>query len=356
MKEKMSVENMKICPSCQREQKAENNFCVQCGYNFLTNEQVVPDQGKLEQEDAAQEKDEFYSAPTVVASGESSRGASRSRVRKNAKVSGPPHPSWAIRYEINEREENEDSFLFYELFIPTSQEKLRILAVADGMGGHVHGEDISRHVLYTINELLFEQFVLTPNLNVLQPSFALNDKTVGNILWQALEVTNARLRKLVQANGWGKAGSTIVIALIWGDILIVANLGDSPLFLYKSQSGKLEKMTEDHTVAGALVRQNMLSPEMARFHEGRSRLEFHVGSERLPKERPVRKCTLTPGDLVLLCSDGISGALTAEQLEKTFRSAQENLETLADNLIQNSLETGETDNQTLLLWRYNPAH
>jgi serine/threonine protein phosphatase PrpC len=96
----------------------------------------------------------------------------------------------------------------------------------------------------------------------------------------------------------------------------------------------------------------MITPEMARVHEGKTQLEFFLGAERLPKEPPIQQLTLQEGDLLLLCSDGVSGALTEEQIGELVRDETASLDEIADRLIQAALDAGETDNQTVILWRH----
>ncbi len=133
---------------------------------------------------------------------------------------------------------------------------------------------------------------------------------------------------------------------------MVAFLGDSPMFHYRRKEGTLKKVTQDHTVAGALERGGLITPEMARVHEGRSRLEFYVGCQQLPKELPIETLILETGDILLLCSDGISGSLEHEEIKEIIASNGDNLEVTAQQLIDSSLAAEETDNQTLILWSH----
>jgi protein phosphatase len=157
---------------------------------------------------------------------------------------------------------------------------------------------------------------------------------------------------MIETNKWEKAGSTLVIAAIFEDQLVVINLGDSPLFHYQSDTRQLTQVTHDHTIAGALLRANVITPEMAKHHEGRSRLEYFIGCDPLPKEATLYHKELRPGDLLLLCSDGVSGSLSAEQIRGILADPAGNLTLMAARLLQSALAAGETDNQTLILWRH----
>ncbi|MFN8472504.1 MAG: protein phosphatase 2C domain-containing protein [Anaerolineae bacterium] len=267
-------------------------------------------------------------------------------------VISPNDPSarYVIRSETNQRENNEDSFL--APLIIASHPPVEVMALADGMGGHAYGEHVSRETLHKVSLALFDELVAEPSVNGRGEARLMDAEMLGRAIMNALEQVNDYVIRMVETNKWGKAGSTIVIVGILDDTAVAANLGDSPLFHYRRKDGVLVKVTEDHTVAGVLLRAGLISPEMARFHEGRSRLEFYVGAPKLPKEAPLHTLRLEPGDLLLLCSDGISGAVPEATIEAVIGDRQRDLEKMADGLIEASLAAGETDNQTLILRQY----
>ena len=255
--------------------------------------------------------------------------------------------NYFICSERNKRPKNEDSFLVCQLLPLVGREPVTILALADGMGGYAHGEHISREALRTTSAALFEQLCVRPALGSAAPT-APNFSILSQALSGALEQGNAYVRRVAKNNSWGKAGTTIVIAAIWKNGVVAANLGDSLLFHYRLQNRALSQVTPDHSVAGALLRSGLISPEMAAVHSGRHQLEFYLGCDRLPKEKPIR-LPLAPGDLLLLCSDGISGSLLPGEIASILAAAD--LEAIGKQLIRVSRSNGATDNQTLILWR-----
>jgi protein phosphatase len=260
---------------------------------------------------------------------------------------------YAVRSAINQREKNEDSFYLGALSPSLRGEPLYLLAIADGMGGHEHGEKASHEALRKLNQSLCESLVTLPRINHSKEpvgSAMPNAATLRTELMNALKLVNDRILQIVASNRWEKAGATLVAALLSDDLVVAVNLGDSPLFHYRA--GTLTQMTEDHNIAGAMLRAGMISSEMARHHEGRSRLEFHLGSKELPATEPVHQFTLKPGDALLLCSDGVSGRLTPQQMAEIIRSAAGDLERAADQLLAAAVAAGETDNQTLILWQH----
>jgi protein phosphatase len=258
--------------------------------------------------------------------------------------------NYLVRSNKNQREQNEDSFQIFALNLSPLHKPISIMAVADGMGGHVHGEYASREALRKLSLSLFEQLIFEPSINRLTEAQAITSEDLGKVLFQAVEQANVYLQKMVKNNNWGVAGSTVVVTAILDNTAIAVNLGDSPLFHYQASSGKLTKVTEDHTVASILLKADLITPEMARFHEGRSRLEFFVGCSKLPLIPPIYQVQLELGDLLLLCSDGVSGSLLLEEISSILADTSQTLENKAESLMLAAQQQGETDNQTLILW------
>lgn len=256
------------------------------------------------------------------------------------------------RSETNQRENNEDSFQIFQVIPIPGYSPMTILAVADGMGGHAYGEEVSREALRKVSLALFEQLTFERSINKVIPEVIWDLSTLSKILMNALEQANAYVQRMVKNNNWGNAGSTLVIVMIWENTGIVGYLGDSPMFHYQPDQQKLTKITEDHTVAGVLLRAGMITPEMARVHEGKSRLEFYIGCPKLPREAPIHHINLTAGDVLLLCSDGISGSFGEDEIRRILAQNGNNLDKIGEYLIKQSCSLGETDNQTLILWHH----
>ena len=211
------------------------------------------------------------------------------------------------RTEINQRDNNEDNLDKSEFYV-TGEPPITVLSVADGMGGHEHGEDVSREGLLKFSLTLFGE------LKTVDRFPPLTSEKLKQALQNAMYQANSHVRRMVSSNKWSQAGSTIVSAAIWRDRVMAVNLGDSPLFHYESHTGQLAKVTLDHSVAAILAQAGFMTEDMARDRRGQ--LEFFLGCDPTPDPLPVYERVLKPGDVLLLCSDGVSGSLRLAQIQQ----------------------------------------
>jgi protein phosphatase len=250
--------------------------------------------------------------------------------------------------EVNQRANNEDSYQVLPFHLPLSDSFWTLLAVADGIGGHAHGEDVSQETLRKLSISLLEQLVVRPSIND-----ATTFPSISEVFAAAVEQANTYIRRMIENNRWGKAGSTLVLALVSQNGCWVTNLGDSPLYHWQASSRALSQITTDHTVANALRLGGLIDDQMAEHHSGKHILELYVGCEKLPTPIPFYELSLNAGDRLLLCSDGISGELS-QDLIQTIIQSQIPLNEVSEQLIRQSQEAGATDNQTLILWEHYP--
>ncbi len=254
-----------------------------------------------------------------------------------------PVENYYFRTETNQRSNNEDSLDRFVLDVAGSP-PITVLSLADGMGGYAHGKDVSWAGLRQF------QLTLRAKLQAIETEPPLTVEKLQEALLVALQQANTHIRQMVIANNWHQAGSTIVAAAIWQNRLIATNLGDSPLFHYEAATGKLSKVTLDHSVTGILAQAGIITEEMARHHERRGQLEYYLGGDRLPNPLPTYNRELQSGDLVLLCSDGVNGLLCLAEIQQILASTDRNLEQKAAALISAARTAGEADNQTLIFW------
>jgi PPM family protein phosphatase len=211
-----------------------------------------------------------------------------------------------------------------------------VFAVADGLGGHQGGEVASAAAVEPLAALDGREFA--------DPAEA------AEALAEAVRQANAAI--LDRAAGdpglWGM-GTTVTAAAVAGDHhLQLAHVGDSRAYLFRG--GSLEQLTTDHTVVGELVRRGRLTPEQAAIHPERSSLTRAVGLDpRIPVDTPD-PLELSPGDQVLLCSDGLTEVVPDVKIAQLL-AADPDGDAACRSLIDAANSAGGPDNITVVLLR-----
>jgi protein phosphatase len=156
-------------------------------------------------------------------------------------------------------------------------------------------------------------------------------------------------RAVIEAAAEGRGrqgmGSTLTAAIVEGLTIAVAHVGDSRAYLYGSEG--LRRITEDHSVVADMVRQGTLTEEESRVHPNRSVITRALGSDpNMPADSfEVRA---EPGELLLLCSDGLTGVLDDARIGSVLSSTSD-LDTAVGRLVSAALEAGGPDNITVIL-------
>ncbi len=206
------------------------------------------------------------------------------------------------------REINEDSFFL--------NDRLHVYAVADGMGGHQAGEVASGIVAETV-EMSMDDFASGRSPDPVadaDPSLSLE----GNRLLAAIRAANTRILESAQGNpGRQGMGSTVAAVSLTDFAVISANVGDSPIFLVRNGAPRALSMT--HTVLAEL---QAVAPERVQeidqhYHHMLSRA---VGVEA-KVEPDVFETPHRAGDVVVLCSDGLSNKVTSDEMAQIVSQA-----------------------------------
>jgi len=232
----------------------------------------------------------------------------------------------------NYRENNEDAIDVKQF------PELTACLVADGMGGQAAGEIASKQAIEIIPRELKKN---------LSPSCDSEDtkQTIRRAIVQA----NAVIIDMAALDrDLTNMGTTIVVAL-WrkgSSTLYVASVGDSRAYLVRG--GKIEQLTVDHSIAQALVEAKTISAAEARVHRYRNVLWKYLGSKEVGDGPEVKPVSLQIGDRLLLCTDGLSGVVSDEQLQN-FILQQSDVQDCADGLGQLALDSGSRDNVSCIV-------
>lgn len=209
-----------------------------------------------------------------------------------------------------------------------------LFIVADGMGGHNAGDYASKCTTETVVSEIQNSFEKNPTI----------------IIKKAIKTANAKIRKEASKNeSLFGMGTTLVIATIIGKYLQVSNIGDSRLYLLKKDG--LRQVTEDHSLVEEMIRLGGLSREDARLHPDKNIITRAIGAKD-EVEADFFTEELETGDIVLMCSDGLTNMLDDKEIEAILLNPEkEELIQKGDALIKAANENGGKDNIAVVLVR-----
>jgi protein phosphatase len=242
------------------------------------------------------------------------------------------------------RQNNEDNYLVNELtshrrpeldeVYATEPGQVTVLMVSDGMGGAAAGEVASLLGVEAVKNYFVEragtvftyhdidEALQLANLSVLQHAFE-NPEKLG-------------------------MGATATLAIIQDSELLIGQVGDSRAYLLRNQ--ELEQITVDQTYVNQLVESGKITPEEAEIHPRKNLILQALGSKDF-LDVVISRRTLQDGDKLLLCSDGLSGMLSAEEIAVVVES-RESLKESCKLLVDYANAKGGIDNITVILAEY----
>ncbi|MBR3257901.1 MAG: Stp1/IreP family PP2C-type Ser/Thr phosphatase [Eggerthellaceae bacterium] len=215
------------------------------------------------------------------------------------------------------RDHNEDSFFAAPpLFV-----------VADGMGGHAAGEVASELAIQTVSQLA----PAYPNAAMLS---------------LAIDAANTAVyEESLKTERRHGMGTTITAAMLKGTRLVIAQVGDSRAYLL--HNGVLQQLTRDHSLMADLIESGEITPEEARTHPQRNFITRALGTGA-SVETDLYELNVSPGDRLLLCSDGLSGMLEDGELATALMAIRDP-QTCVNNLLARANEAGGCDNVTAIV-------
>ena len=237
------------------------------------------------------------------------------------------------------RNHNEDNYAILpeeDLFI-----------VADGMGGHASGEVASQMAIETMRDF-FRATSQDPEATWPYKM----DKSRGyqeNRLITGIKLANLRIFESAQRNaGQRGMGTTMVALLAFDDGVLIGHVGDSRV--YRLRDSKLTQLTEDHSLLNDYIKMKRLSPEEIANFPHKNVIVRALGM----KESVKVDCFLDkpePGDIYLMCTDGLSGPVSDEEIREITAHTAPDLLGASKGLIERANRNGGPDNITVVLTR-----
>ncbi|MDD6652108.1 MAG: Stp1/IreP family PP2C-type Ser/Thr phosphatase [Eggerthellales bacterium] len=214
------------------------------------------------------------------------------------------------------RERNEDSLVVSP----------PLFAVADGMGGHAAGDVASETAVETLQK------------------FAPTSANVED-LGQAVINANMAVIEESRKAGLEGMGTTMTAAVIEKSRIAIAHVGDSRAYLL--HHGRLQQITRDHSLMADMIEAGRITPEEARHHPNRSIITRALGSD--PAMQPdLYELTASPGDRLLLCSDGLYSMVEDEQIQSILARTRDP-QRCASALVNAAIAAGGLDNTTVIV-------
>ena len=239
--------------------------------------------------------------------------------------------SWARTDIGRKRKHNEDAFL--------TDDALGLYVVADGMGGHAAGEVASAQAVKSIREALeggrplLESFAKAPTVE--------GREHVAQLMERAILKACADIHAIASGDSGKRGmGTTVVALLAAGKKAVVGHVGDSRVYLFRN--GRAHQLTEDHTIIQEQLKRGLITREQVATAENRNVITRAVGIQASVAVDTL-VTDLLPGDLYLLCSDGLHGYLSEDELPQLLSQERARL---PDLLIDLALQRGGKDNVT----------
>lgn len=205
-----------------------------------------------------------------------------------------------------------------------------LFVVADGMGGHKAGEYASSQAIALAKREIASDTGSEP----------------VQIINQGITAANKSIyEEATQDEDKYGMGTTMVAATLLEDHLCVANVGDSRLYVYRD--GQLSQITQDHSVVGEMVRKGEMPKEEARSHPKRNLITRAVGAEAEVRVDFFDE-TLQAGDLVLMCTDGLTSMVEESEIEEVLAGSGQVADKVA-KLVDLANDHGGKDNITVIV-------
>jgi len=231
---------------------------------------------------------------------------------------------------------------------PVSDAELRLFLVIDGMGGHARGDVASQLIGETVHSFIrdtaSDRDKTWPFGFVPQVSYNWNRMTTA--VTMADQQVARRITENEQLRGMG---ATMTGALIEGDSVVISHVGDCRTYLIRD--GQIQQLTQDHSWVAEQVRNGSIDSAEAKRHPLRNVVTRAVAGLEENFQVDVRELPVMPGDRLLLCSDGLHGLTTDEELLEYVDRSATDPQSACDALVDLANQRGAPDNVTVIIIR-----
>lgn len=219
-----------------------------------------------------------------------------------------------------------------------------LAVLADGMGGYNAGE-VASGIAVALITAEMRQAIPKTNLHALSQEEG--DLQAVRMLKGVVTKTNTSIFESANSQPqYAGMGTTLVVALFRDNRVSVAHIGDSRL--YRMRNERLDQITRDHSLLQEQIDSGMLSKEAARRSQNKNLVTRALGIE--PEVEPeIHTYDAQPGDIYLLCSDGLNDMVEDEDIELTLNAMGSNLPLAANQLVQMANDNGGRDNISVIL-------
>jgi protein phosphatase len=239
------------------------------------------------------------------------------------------------------RTNNEDAVL--------ANPQLGLAVLADGMGGYNAGEVASAMATAVLGSELEHAFAVRSPEEVTENSRTWAHEALVDVIGR----TNAAIYHAAQSNPkYAGMGTTLVTVQLYDNRLCVAHVGDSRL--YRLRGENLSPLTRDHSLLQEQIDSGMITPEQARFSQNKNLVTRALGVD-VAVETEVSEYEVLPGDVYLLCSDGLNDMVDDEEIALTLTALSANLPLCAMQLVQAANDNGGRDNVSVILIKIKEA-
>jgi len=221
-----------------------------------------------------------------------------------------------------------------------------LVVLADGMGGYNAGE-VASGMATTV--IITEMRQILANTKPYDLDSGTSEEIAARLVRDQVLKANSSIYQAAQSQAqYAGMGTTLVVCLFYDNRMLVAHLGDSRLYMLRD--GEFSQVTRDHSLLQEQIDSGLITPEQAKHAQHKNLVTKALGID--PTVEPeIREYEVRPGDIYLLCSDGLCDMVEDGDISMTLEALGANLKLAAQQLVQMANDNGGKDNVSVILVR-----